>query len=36
MKKLFDNLTELKYWNYMIPDTLAHYIVKDVKIDDVH
>ena len=35
VKKLFDNLTELKHWNYMTPDTLAH-IVKDVKIDDVH
>ena len=35
MKKLFDNLTELKHWSYMIPDTLAH-ILKDVKIDDVH
>ena len=35
MKKLFDNLTELKHWNYMTPDTLAH-ILKDVKIDDVH
>ena len=35
IKKLFDNLTELKHWNYMTPDTLAH-ILKDVKIDDVH
>ena len=35
IKKLFDNLTELKHWNYMTPDTLAH-VVKDVKIDDVH
>ena len=35
IKELFDNLTELKHWKYMIPDTLAH-IVKDVKIDDVH
>jgi hypothetical protein len=35
IKELLDNLTELKHWNYMIPDTLAH-IVKDVKIDDVH
>jgi hypothetical protein len=35
MKELFDNLTELKHWNYMTPDTLAH-ILKDVKIDDVH
>ena len=34
-KKLFDNLTELKHWNYMTPDTLAH-ILKDVKIDDIH
>ena len=35
VKKLFDNLTELKHWNYMMPDTLAH-ILKDVKINDVH
>ena len=35
IRKLFDNLTELKHWSYMTPDTLAH-IVKDVKIDDVH
>ena len=35
IKKLFDNLTELKHWNYMTPETLAH-ILKDVKIDDVH
>ena len=35
VKKLFDNLTELKHWNYMTPDTLAH-ILKDVKIVDVH
>ena len=35
IKKLFDNLTELKHWNYMTPDILAH-ILKDVKIDDVH
>ena len=35
VKKLFDNLTELKHWNYMMPETLAH-ILKDVKIDDVH
>ena len=34
VKKLFDNLTELKHWSYMIPDTLAH-ILKDVKIDDI-
>ena len=35
MKELFDKLTELKQWNYMTPDTLAH-IVKDVTIDKVH
>ena len=35
VKKLFDNLTELKHWNYMTPDTLVH-ILKDVKIDDIH
>ena len=35
IKELFDNLTELKHWNFMTPDTLAH-ILKDVKIDDIH
>ena len=35
IKELFENLTELKQWNYMTPDTLA-YIVKDVTIDEVH
>ena len=35
VKDLFDNLTELKHWNYMTPDTLAH-ILKDIKIDGVH
>ena len=35
VKKLFDNLTELKHWSYMTPDTLAH-IVKDVEIDGIH
>ena len=35
VKEVFDNLTELKHWNYMTPDTLAH-ILKDVKIDEVH
>ena len=35
IKDLFDNLTDLKYWNCMAPDTLA-YILKDVKIDDIH
>ena len=34
IKELFDNLTALKHWSYMMPDTLAH-IVQDVKIDDV-
>ena len=34
-KELFDNLTELKHWNYMTPDTLAH-VIQDVKIDDIH
>ena len=33
-KDLFDNLTALKHWSYMMPDTLAH-IVQDVKIDDI-
>ena len=35
IKELFDNLTELKHWNYMAPDVLAH-IVEGVKIDDMH
>ena len=35
IKELFDNLTELKHWNYMTPDILTH-IVKDIKIDDIH
>ena len=35
IKTLFDNLTDLKHWNYMMPDTLAH-ILKNVKIDDIH
>ena len=34
MKKLFDNLTQLKHWNYMMLDTLAH-ILKGVEIHDV-
>ena len=34
-KELFDNLTDLKHWNYMTPDILAH-IVKDIKIDEIH
>ena len=35
IKELFDNLTELKHWNFMTPDTLAH-IIQDVKTDDMH
>ena len=35
VKKLFDNLTGLKHWNYMTPDTLAH-VIQDVKIADIH
>ena len=35
VKKLFDNLTALKHWNYMTPDTLTH-ILKDVEIDNIH
>ena len=35
IKELFDNLTELKHWSYMTPDLLT-YIVKGVKIDDMH
>ena len=34
VKELFDNLTELKHWNYMMPDMLAH-ILKGVEIDEV-
>ena len=34
-KELFDNLTYLKHWSYMMPETLE-YILKDVKIDDIH
>lgn len=32
VKALFDNLTALKHWSFMMPDTLAH-IVKDVTIN---
>ena len=35
IKELFKNLTDLKHWNYMMPDTLAH-LLKDDKIDDAH
>ena len=35
IKELFDNLTELKHWNYMTPETLAH-ILQDINIDDIH
>ena len=35
MKELFDNLTALKHWSYMMPETLEHTL-KDVKIDNVH
>ena len=31
VKELFDHLTALKHWSYMIPDTLVH-IVQDVKL----
>ena len=34
-KTLFDNLTDLKHWNYMLPDTLAH-ILKGIKVDYIH
>ena len=34
-KELFDHLTALKHWSYMMPETLRH-ILKDVKIDDIH
>ena len=34
-KELFDNLTALKHWSYMMPEILKH-ILRDVKIDDVH
>ena len=33
-EELFDNLTALKHWSYMMPDTLEH-ILKDVKINDI-
>ena len=33
-EELFDNLTALKHWSYMMPDTLEH-ILQDVKIDDI-
>ena len=35
IKDLFDNLTELKHWNYMSPDVLTH-IVQDVKVNGIH
>ena len=35
IKELFDNLTALKHWSFMMPDTLVH-ILKDVRIDDIH
>lgn len=34
-KQLFDNLTELKHWNFMTPEILTH-IVKDVSLEEVH
>lgn len=33
-KELFDNLTELKHWSFMMPDTLCH-ILQDVRIPAV-
>ena len=35
IKELFDNLTALKHWSFMMPDTLAH-ILKGVEIDQIH
>ena len=35
IKELFDNLTALKHWNFMMPETLAH-ILKSVEIDKIH
>ena len=35
IKELFDNLTDLRHWSYMTPETLAH-ILQDIKIDDMH
>ena len=35
VKELFDHLTGLKHWSYMMPETLTH-ILGDVKIDDIH
>ena len=34
VKQLFNNLTELKHWNFMMPDILAH-ILRGVEIDAV-
>ena len=34
-KELFNNLTALKHWNYKMPETLT-YILRDVKVDDIH
>ena len=35
MKELFDNLTALKHWSYMMPDTLED-ILKDIESDEIH
>ena len=35
IKKLFDNLTALRHWSFMMPDTLAH-IIQDINICSVH
>ena len=34
-KEIFDNLTELKHWGFMMPEPLER-ILQDVKIDDIH
>ena len=34
-KELIDNLTALKHWSYMMPDTFEH-ILKDVQIGNIH
>ena len=35
IRELFDNLTELKNWNFMMPETL-YEILRDVHIEDIH
>ena len=35
IRELFDNLTELKNWNFMMPETL-YEILRDVDIEEIH